>query len=111
MQDTLSGFSGRNHERQKEKRRQYFLGGRTSFGWIEDNIPDPTSRLILVARAFMDMEKRDSCVLDTKVFDCAGIVGRGQRARVLKRLREADPPGLLLETRKGRRSVLWRVDY
>ena len=34
---------------QRAKRDAMFLKGPVTFGWIKHNIPDPTSRLILVA--------------------------------------------------------------
>ena len=40
---------------QREKRDKLFLKGPIYFGWIRQNIKDPTARLLLVARAFMDM--------------------------------------------------------
>jgi len=40
---------------QRAKRDAMFLKGPITFGWINLNIPDPTSRLILVAEAFMKM--------------------------------------------------------
>ena len=40
---------------QRAKRDAMFLKGPVTFGWVNLNIPDPTSRLILVAEAYMKM--------------------------------------------------------
>ena len=60
---------------QRAKRDALFLQGPVEFGWIRQNIPDPASRLILVARAFMRMPTPEvsEVTLTAKVWDCAGI--------------------------------------
>ena len=88
VEGVLSRISQARHEAQREKRRRYFLKGPVRFGWILDNIPDPTSRVILVVRAFMDMDGSDECILGKKIWDCADVTNRYQRRRVLKRIRE-----------------------
>jgi hypothetical protein len=45
---------------QREKRNKLYLGSPVYFGWIQQNIPDPTSRLILVAQGFMGMSQPKS---------------------------------------------------
>ena len=75
---------------QREKRDLYFLKGPLYFGWVRQNIPDPASRLILIARAFMDMDGSRECVLSAKVWDCAWIVGKDARRRVLRKLRNSN---------------------
>ena len=45
---------------QRAKRDKLFLKGPIYFEWIRKNITDPTARLLLVARAFMDMEGEKS---------------------------------------------------
>jgi len=42
---------------QRAKRDELFLRGPVNFRWVNQNIPDPTSRLILVAQGFMGMTK------------------------------------------------------
>lgn len=73
---------------QRTKRDALFLKGPITFGWIKRSIPDPTSRLILVAEAYMKMAKPklNSLELTLKVWDCAGIESRDQRSRVLKKI-------------------------
>jgi len=73
---------------QRSKRDALFLKGPITFGWIRQNIPDPTSRLILVAEAFMNMHSPALTALEPslKVGQCAGIDSPDQRARVLIRL-------------------------
>ena len=44
---------------QRAKRDKLFLKGPIYFEWIRQNISDPTARLLLVARAFMDMEEKN----------------------------------------------------
>jgi hypothetical protein len=94
-------------EARRQKRGAYFLKGPIRFDWMCANIPDPTSRVVLVARAFMDMSKSDQCVLNAKVWDCAGVHDRYQRRRVLARLRKLRGE-FEVEDRVGRPSVLSR---
>jgi len=101
----LSQISLARRQSQSDKRQRYFLKGPLSFGWVCNNIPDPTSRLVLVARAFMDMAGSEECVLTAKVWHCAGIANRDQRRRVLARLRKLDGNFEVVD-RKGRPSVL-----
>ena len=69
---------------QRKKRDALFLRGPVTFGWIIENIPDPTSRLILVAQGFMGMSqpKATEVTLTAKVWGCAGIESHDQRSRV-----------------------------
>jgi hypothetical protein len=90
---------------QDRKRSQYFLKGPLSFDYIRRMIPDPTSRVILVARAFADMELENLCVLSGKIWSCA-VVGMSQRRRVLAQLRKMSPD-LRVQDRIGRASVLF----
>ena len=69
---------------QREKRDKLFLKGPIYFGWIRQNIKDPTARLLLVARAFMDMEEKTHYTLTLKVWDCAGINDKSRRTGFLK---------------------------
>ena len=92
---------------QRAKRDKLFLKGPVKFGWINQNIPDPTSRLILVARAFMGIpEPQTSKVtLTAMVWDCAGIESHDQRSRVLKKI-DQRCEGYWVERRNGRTAVL-----
>ena len=73
---------------QRKKRDKLFLKGPIYFGWIRQNIKDPTARLLLVARAFMDMEEKTHYTLTLKVWDCAGINDKSRRTRVLQNIRK-----------------------
>ena len=73
---------------QRAKRNKLFLKGPIYFQWINNNIADPTARLLLVARAFMDMEEKTHYSLTLKVWDCAGINDRSRRTRVLNNIRK-----------------------
>ena len=92
---------------QQAKRNENFLKGPVKFGWIKQNIPDPTSRLMLVARAFMNMSNpiKKELVLSLKVWDCAGIYSSDQRTRVLKNI-DNHCFGYWVERRPGRTAVL-----
>ena len=97
---------------QREKRDAMFLKGPVTFGWINLNIPDPTSRLILVAEAYMKMATpaRKSLELTLKVWDCAGIKSHDQRSRVLKKI-DQRCEGYWVERREGRTAVLHKGKY
>lgn len=43
---------------QHAKRDAMFLKGQITFGWIKRSVPDPTSRLVLVAEANVTMASR-----------------------------------------------------
>ena len=92
---------------QREKRDAMFLKGPVTFGWINLNIPDPTSRLILVAEAFMKMATPalNSLELSLQVWDCAEIESHDQRSRVLKKI-DHRCEGYWVERREGRTAVL-----
>ena len=92
---------------QKTKRSKLFLQGPVYFNWIEENIPDPTSHLILVAQAFMRMSKPQASdiALTAKIWDCARIESHDQRSRVLKKI-DQRCEGYWVERRDGRTAVL-----
>ena len=92
---------------QRAKRDAMFLKGPVTFGWIKRSIPDPTSRLILVAEAFMKMATPalNSLELSLKIWDCAGIESHDQRSRVFKKI-DRNCSGYWVERRRGRTSVL-----
>ncbi len=92
---------------QRAKRDEMFLRGPVYFGWIRQNIPDPTSRLILVAQGFMGMSQpaASKIVLAEKIWDCAGVESHDQRSRVFKKI-DRNCSGYWVERRRGRTSVL-----
>jgi len=92
---------------QRAKRDAMFLKGPVTFGWIKRNIPDPTSRLILVAEAFMKMTTPalNSLELSLKAWDCAGIKSHDQRSRILKKIDQRCKE-YWVERRDGRTAVL-----
>ena len=90
------------------KRDKLFLKGPIYFEWIRQNITDPTARLLLVARAFMDMEEKNHYPLTLKVWDCAGVNDRSRRTRVLKNIRK-DVKDYRVERRIGKPSVIYHV--
>ena len=93
---------------QRAKRDKLFLRGPIYFGWIRQNIADPTARLLLVARAFMDMEEKNHYPLTLKVWDCAWINDRSRRTRVLKNIRKY-VKDYRVERRIGKPSVIHQV--
>ena len=92
---------------QRAKRDKLFLRGPIYFGWIRQNIADPTARLILVARGYMNMSKpiKTSLTLTLKEWDSAGINNSDQRSRVLKNI-DKNVKDYWVERRPGRTSVL-----
>jgi hypothetical protein len=100
---SLSAASVARQNTQQRKRNQLFV--KLSFLSIRETIPDPTSRVILVAQAFMDMDQSNECVLGKKVWDCAGVITHDQRRRVLARLRKHGSQ-FQIRDRPGRTSVL-----
>ena len=92
---------------QRVKRDAMFLKGPVTFGWIKRSIPDPTSRLILIAEAFINMHSPalKSLELTLKIWDCAGIKSHDQRSRILKKI-DQRCEGYWVERREGRTAVL-----
>jgi hypothetical protein len=95
---------------QVHKREALFLKGPVLFGWIKLNIPDPTSRLILVAEAFMKMKTPALEALELRelVWDCAGISGKDRRSRVLAKI-DRNVSGYCVERKAGGVATLRRV--
>lgn len=95
---------------QARKREALFLKGPILFGWIKRNIPDPASRLLLVAEAFMKMKTPalDALELREAVWDCAGISGKDRRSRVLAKI-DRDVCDYRVERKVGRVATLRRV--
>lgn len=97
-------------ETQLKKRRDLFLRGPILFGWIAENIPDAASRLILVAQGFMGMHSPPlrSIELRLKIWDCANIVGKDRRSRVLAKI-DTKVSGYRIERKVGGVSILHRL--
>ena len=95
-------------ERRKRRKSMLFLQGPLTFDWINHSIPDPASRLILVARAYMDMKGCSELPLTAAVWEAARILGKDARYRTLKAIR-ANVKRYAVETRKGRTTVLRKV--
>ena len=93
---------------QRVKRDKLFLKGPIYFGWIRQNIKDPTARLLLVARAFMDMEEINHYPLTLKVWDCAEINDRSRRTTVLNNIRK-HVKNYRVERHIGKPSVIHQV--
>ena len=92
---------------QRTKRDKLFLKGPIRFDWIARNIPDPSSRLILVCQAFMDMAGQDAIALSARVWASAKIEGKDARARVVKNIREFSEDYEIIY-RSGRTSLFRR---
>lgn len=89
----------------KRKQDSLFLKGPITFEWINENIPDPSSRIILIARAFMEMQNIDEVSLSRKIWDSAGISGKDTRHRVLQKI-NAHAKGYVVVPRIGRTALL-----
>jgi hypothetical protein len=90
---------------QLRKSGSLFLKGPIKFDWICSNIPDPTSRLVLVSQAFMDMEGKSEISLSQKIWKAADISGKDARHRALQNLRSG-VSGYEVILRPGRASEL-----
>lgn len=94
-------------KKRQTKNSQRFVRGPIYFDWINANIPDPASRLILVVRAFMDMKGESSIALTDQIWRAAAILDKDTRYRVLKRLRSV-VHDLEIITRPGRTTLVQR---
>ena len=63
-----------------------FLKGPVHFAWLLHHVPDPASRLILVAKAFGDMGRDQKVKLTQKVWESAGIYDKDTRSRVVAKI-------------------------
>ena len=95
-----SASQQRDAARQKARDR-LFLKGPVTFNWICSHIPDATSRLILVARAFVAIEDSSRIKLTRKHWECAGITDKDTRSRVIAKIKR-ECPGILLDAQQGR---------
>ncbi len=99
--ERLSSVSQQQHAARQKARDQLFLKGPVTFNWMGNHIPDATSRLILVARAFIDIEDSPRIKLTRKHWECAGITDKDTRSRVIAKIRR-ECPGILLDAKQGR---------
>ena len=99
--ERLSPISQQRHAALQKARKELFLKGPVTFNWMCSHIPDATSRLILVARAFVDIEERPKIKLTRKHWECAGINDKDTRSRVIAKIRR-ECPGILLDAKQGR---------
>lgn len=97
----LSYASQQRHAARQKARDKLFLKGPLTFQWMGSHIPDATSRLILVARAFVDIEERSRIKLTRKHWECAGINDKDTRSRVIAKIRR-ECPDILLDAKQGR---------
>ena len=103
-QETKERFRSAARQRHaacQKARKELFLKGPVTFTWMCSPIPDATSRLILVARAFVDIEDSARIKLTRKHWDCAGITDKDTRSRVISKIKR-ECPGILLNAQQGR---------
>ena len=99
--ERLSSASQQRHAARQKARDQLFLKGPVTFYWMRSHIPDATSRLILVARAFVDIEDSPRIKLTRKHWECAGITDKDTHSRVVAKIRR-ECPSIHLDTQQGR---------
>ena len=101
IKERLSPVLQQRHAARQKVRDQLFLKGPVTFNWMYSHIPDATSRLILVARAFVDIEDSARIKLTRKHWECAGITDKDTRSRVIAKIKR-ECPGILLDAHQGR---------
>ena len=101
IKERLNSASQQRHAAQQKARKELFLKGPVTFNWMCSHIPDATSRLILVARAFVTMEDSRRIKLTRKHWECAGITDKDALSRVIAKIKR-ECPGILLDTQQGR---------
>ena len=99
--ERLSSVSQRRHAVRQKVRDRLFLKGPVTFNWMCSHMPDATSRLILVARAFVDIEDSPRIKLTRNHWECAGTTHKDTRSRVLAKIRR-ECLNILLDTKPGR---------
>ena len=101
IKERLRFASQRRHAARQKARKELFLKGPVTFHWMRSDIPDATSRLILVALAFATIEDRSRIKLTRKHWECAGITDKDTRSRVIAKIKR-ECPGILLDAQQGR---------
>ena len=91
IKERLSPVSQQRHAARQKARKELFLKGPVTFNWMCSHIPDATSRLILVARAFVDIEDSPRIKLTRKHWECAGITDKDARSRVIAKIKRECP--------------------
>ena len=91
IKEHLSPVSQQRHAARQKARKELFLKGPVTFNWMCSHIPDATSRLILVARAFVDIEDSARIKLTRKHWECAGITDKDTRSRVIAKIKRECP--------------------
>ena len=84
-----------------------FLKGPLSFRWILENIPDPASRVVMIANAFMDMQGCDTIPLGQKIWRHAGVTQKDTKRRIVEKLLKYSKCHTVVK-RTGRPSLLCR---
>ncbi len=97
----LNSASQRRHAARQKARGDLFLKGPVYFKWMFKHIPDATSRLILVARAFFGIEERLKIKLTRKHWECAGVSDKDTRSRVTTKIRR-ECSSIHLDAKQGR---------
>ena len=101
IKEHLSSTSQQRQVARQKAQDRLFLKGPITFLWMRSHIPDATSRLILIARAFVDIEDSPRIKLTRKHWECAGITDKDTRSRVIAKIRR-ECPGILLDAKQGR---------
>ena len=101
IKERLSPVSQQRHAARQKARKELFLKGLVTFNWMCSHTPDATSRLILVARAFVDIEDSARINLTRKHWECAGITDKDTRSRVISKIKR-ECPDILLDAHQGR---------
>lgn len=74
---------------QEPKQKSLFLKGPIPLSWVRKSIPDPTSRLLLVLRAYSDMQRAEWFKVSKEIEREAGLKYRKAVHRALKQLEDA----------------------
>lgn len=101
INERISSVSQRQHDIRQRARGELFLKGPIYFKWLCHHLPDATSRLILIARAFAHIEGQKRIKLTRKHWECAGITDKDTRSRVIAKIRRACPD-IRLDAKQGR---------
>ena len=101
IKEHLSSASQQRQVARQKAQGRPFLKGPITFLWMLSHIPDATSRLILIARAFVDIEDSSRIKLTRKHWECAGITDKDTRSRVIAKIRR-ECPDILLDAKQGR---------
>ncbi len=90
---------------QKAQRDRLFLKGPIPLSWLREVVPDPTSRLILIAKAFADMQRGKTVKLTRRVWEAAAIFDKDTKSRVISKLRN-ETALIEVDSQQGRCSII-----